>query len=52
MSEEQKPCQINVVLKGDVKVKFENLKKALGVTDPNTKTIEKCIELAHTNLIK
>jgi len=40
----EKPLYINLVLKGELLEKFVKIKNNLGVTDPNTKTLEKCIE--------
>ncbi|MDD5688647.1 MAG: hypothetical protein PHE88_12535 [Elusimicrobia bacterium] len=41
---------INLILKGELKEKFEEIKKLSGITEPNTKTLEKCIESTHKQL--
>ena len=43
--------QINLILKKDVKDKFEEIKNITGVAEPNTKTIEKCITATHKQLL-
>ena len=43
--------QINLILTGEIKNKFEEIKNITGVAEPNTKTLEKCIENTHKLLL-
>lgn len=42
---------INLILKGEMLNKFNELKSKIGVGKPNTQVLKTCLEEAHKNLI-
>jgi hypothetical protein len=42
---------INLILKGAVRAQFKEIKSCLGVEEPNTRILEKCIESTYKQLV-